>query len=145
MSKFSLHPQLAKDCFVLGRLEQSQLLLLNNTLVPWFILVPETDVKEIYQLQAEQQQSLLSALNLLSVFITSHFHSEKLNVAAIGNKVSQLHIHVIGRSPSDYCWPGVVWADSRISRYDDKQLAQVRRAVEKQLPGLDADCFQSPV
>lgn len=106
---FVLHPQLATDCFVLGQLEISQLLLMNNQLLPWFILVPKTEVTEFFQLDAEQQYLLLQEINALSAFVLMQPHISKINLGTLGNLVPQLHWHVIGRHPADYGWPGPVW------------------------------------
>ena len=108
MAGLELDSRLARDCIVLGRLDISQLLLMNNALVPWFILVPVTTETEIVDLSAQDQARLLQEINLLSGFIKENFNITKLNTAAIGNVVSQLHIHVVGRDPADYCWPDVV-------------------------------------
>ena len=127
---FDLDPKLADDCITLGELGLSRLLLMNNALLPWFILVPRVTVKEIYQLEADQQQLLLQEINALSEFAQINFNADKLNVAAIGNMVSQLHIHVIARKTSDYCWPGVVWGTTQREDYSGLALDTVRGQVQ---------------
>lgn len=126
---FELHEQLRKDCHVLGRLDAGYLLLLDNALVPWFVLVPETDKEEFYQLDAELQQRVLDGINRVSVWIEEHLEVDKLNVAMIGNKVPQLHIHIIGRRKDDYCWPGVVWASSEKKPYHDNEISTLRQQL----------------
>ena len=130
---FQLHEQLRKDCHVLGRMDVSRLLLLDNALVPWFILVPETDKSEFHELEQEFQYRLLKEINRLSAWVETSFEVDKLNVALIGNKVPQMHTHVVGRNRNDYCWPGVVWASPEKKPYDEGQLAQVRSDVEELL------------
>lgn len=125
MNSFVLHPRLASDCFVLGELECSLVLLMNNALVPWFILVPRVDVIELCELEAGQQALLLDEINLLSRYIKDNFSVDKLNVAAIGNVVEQLHVHVIGRSRDDYCWPGVVWGREECEAYTDHERERI--------------------
>ena len=127
MNEFKLDPQLEKDCFLLGKLPGSQLLLMNNSLVPWFILVPEVDVTEIYQLDAGQQKQLLSGINQLSKFISEEYGTDKLNVAAIGNMVSQLHVHIVGRKKDDFCWPNVVWGTGQGKPYSDQAVEQITK------------------
>jgi len=95
---FKLDSRLDNDCFTLGQLKTSRLLLLNNSLVPWFILVPETSATEIYELPHAQQLELLDEINLLSNHLKQNFAVDKLNVAAIGNIVNQMHIHIVGRN-----------------------------------------------
>ena len=104
MKNFQLDPQLQKDCIVLGELERSLLLLMNNALLPWFILVPKTDKTELYELADDVQAGVWAEINAVSKFVKDEFCIDKLNVAAIGNVVQQLHIHVIGRQHEDYCW-----------------------------------------
>ncbi|MDB4522024.1 HIT domain-containing protein [Gammaproteobacteria bacterium] len=133
MKNFSLDSRLAKDCLVLGRMNISMLLLMNNSLVPWFILVPKTSEKEIYDLSSADQVALMQEINTLSAFIKDNFDITKLNVASIGNIVSQLHVHVVGRNISDYCWPGVVWGASEIKPYNDAQVSKITTDLRDQL------------
>jgi len=134
MSKFKLDPQLARDCLVLGKLDRSLLLLMNNSLVPWFILVPQTAETELTDLPTSDQTDILEQINLLSAFIKQYFEISKLNTAAIGNIVKQLHIHVVGRDPSDYCWPNVVWGTTEKESYTDQQVNEITTALCEQ-PG----------
>jgi diadenosine tetraphosphate (Ap4A) HIT family hydrolase len=123
---FQLHEQLQKDCYVLGRLDASQVLLLDNALVPWFILVPETDAVEFHNLDSDIQLRVLQEINQLSAWVEQGFTVDKLNVAMIGNKVPQMHIHVIGRNRNDYCWPGVVWAATEKQPYQAAEVDRIR-------------------
>ena len=132
MNSFELDPRLEKDCLVLGRLDISMLLLMNNALVPWFILVPGTYKTEIIDLSEAEQASLLEEINILSAFIKSNFEVTKLNTASIGNIVGQLHVHVVGRHPSDYCWPGVVWGTKERKKYTDTQVSEIIVALKQQ-------------
>lgn len=133
MNDFVLDPVLEKDCFRLGNLGNSLLLLLNNNRVPWFILVPKTTVKELYELEPAVQQDLFAAINRLSVCIKDNFLVDKLNVATIGNIVSQLHVHVIGRHKNDYCWPGVVWGADGSKPYIAEDLERIRLLLGQKL------------
>ncbi len=130
---FEVDARLAGDCLILGELDCSLLLLMNNALVPWFILVPVTQATEIYQLPGEQQVQLLEEINLLSDFINSEFSIEKLNVAAIGNVVKQLHVHIVGRHSSDYCWPGVVWGAKQSEPYSDAEIEHIKASLKSRL------------
>ena len=106
---------------------------MNNSLVPWFVLVPETAKTEIMDLSLADQTALLEEINLLSAFVKTNFDITKLNVAAIGNIVSQLHVHIIGRDPSDYCWPNVVWGTQQREPYTDDRIKQISAALCEQL------------
>jgi diadenosine tetraphosphate (Ap4A) HIT family hydrolase len=125
LPEFTLDPQLQTDCHVLGMLDDHYLLLLDNALLPWFILVPQTSASELFELDAAQQTKLLSSITTLSQFIKTTSPVEKLNVASIGNKVKQLHIHVIGRDPSDFCWPDVVWGRPETEAYSSDAVAKI--------------------
>ena len=125
MKSFQLDQQLQQDSFVLGELQHSLLLLMNNALVPWFILVPKTDKTELYELPDNIQTGVLSEINSLSKFVKDEFCVDKLNVAAIGNVVKQLHIHVIGRRDDDYCWPGVVWGRPEKTPYNKEAIDHI--------------------
>jgi diadenosine tetraphosphate (Ap4A) HIT family hydrolase len=133
---FELDARLQQDCFRLGRLEFCHLLLLDNAAVPWFVLVPETEVTEICDLQITQQHVLLQETTAIANLVRQCFVIDKLNVAAIGNIVRQLHVHVVGRRAGDYCWPGVVWGTVPPERYTDEQLAQIRTNVARNLKGF---------
>jgi diadenosine tetraphosphate (Ap4A) HIT family hydrolase len=127
--KFKLDPRLEQDCFALGRFKLCRLLLMNNAAVPWFILVPETDATEICDLNLLAQAILFDEINTVSHYLQELDGVEKLNVAAIGNIVNQLHIHIVGRNPADFAWPGVVWGIDSSERYADEQVDRIRRQV----------------
>ena len=107
---FALHPQLQADCIPLGRFPLCQLLLLNDANYPWFILVPEReDIREIYQLSLEDQMQLMRESSHLSQQLADRFKADKMNIAALGNVVPQLHLHHIVRYRHDPAWPAPVW------------------------------------
>jgi diadenosine tetraphosphate (Ap4A) HIT family hydrolase len=134
MNTFTLDPRLADDCLVLGEMKLSLLLLMKNALVPWFILVPRRTSTEIFELEREDQQALLEEINLLSDFVKGLPGVEKLNVAAIGNVVKQLHVHVIGRNTQDFCWPNTVWGRSEKTACSDEEIRAIRKALFTKLP-----------
>lgn len=137
MEAFKLDSQLAESGFVLGELDTSLLLLMNNKVAPWFVLVPKvTGVSELYELDAEKQQSLLNELNQLSRFIKAELIVDKLNIAAIGNIVRQLHIHVIARTENDTCWPGVVWGAEFNEVYTQDEVDDLINRMREKLPGF---------
>lgn len=107
---FSLHPQLAADCLTVGALPLCLVLLMRDARYPWFILVPARPaVSEIYQLSDADRSQLMEESTLLSCCMVELFGPDKLNIAALGNVVPQLHLHHIGRYRSDPAWPGPVW------------------------------------
>ncbi len=125
MQGVKLDERLEKDTYYLGELAGVCLLLSRNASFPWFILVPDTRETEFYRLKHDTQENLLDLINRLSGFIEQHFSVNKLNIATIGNVVSQMHIHIVGRTVSDPCWPGVVWGCDCFRAYTDEQLKQI--------------------
>ena len=105
-----LHPQLEKDCTVLGEFTLCSLLLVNDANYPWFILLPNREnIPEIHQLSVSDQQQLLSESMFFCRCLEDLYQPDKLNIAALGNVVPQLHIHHIARFTTDACWPAPVW------------------------------------
>lgn len=118
MSRFSLHPRLQADTLPLAELPLCSLLLMNDTRYPWFILVPRhPDVQEIYQLSETDQQVLISESCQLGQAAMAIFAGDKLNVAALGNLVPQLHLHHVVRYRDDDAWPGPVWGKGSARPY----------------------------
>ncbi|MCU7939143.1 MAG: HIT family protein [gamma proteobacterium symbiont of Bathyaustriella thionipta] len=126
MNNFKLDSRLENDCFILSESEQFVFLLMNNSLVPWFILVPKTDKTELYELDIVKQTEILDAINKVSDFIYDEFRPDKLNIAAIGNIVNQMHIHIVGRYKTDTYWPGVVWGASEKQAYKLSEVEKIK-------------------
>lgn len=133
---FSLHPKLAEGGFDFGRIRGCRLMLKNNAVFPWFLLVPEVEqgIEDLHQLDAAFYAEVMEAVRLVSIFISEHFRPEKLNVACIGNQVRQMHIHLVGRSAGDPAWPGTVWAFEGKQSYDNEEIARIRTMVMSALP-----------
>ena len=130
---FVLDSRLKNDCHILGKLDSTLLLLMDNAMVPWFILVPQVDVTEFHELQQETQLQLLEHINLLSTHLKQDLSVDKVNVAAIGNIVRQLHIHVVGRKETDFCWPNVVWGAEGRRPYTELELQEINASIKKVL------------
>lgn len=126
MKNFELDPRLKNDCFILSESEQFLILLMNNALVPWFILVPKTDKTELYELDKATHTQVFNVINQISNFVVSEFKPDKLNVAAIGNIVNQMHIHIVGRYKSDVYWPGVVWGATEKEVYNSTEAEKIK-------------------
>ena len=127
-----IHPQLVNDCVLLGRLPLCHLLLCNDSHYPWFILVPaRVDIREIYQLDASDRQQLLDESCQLSEFLMANYRGEKLNVAALGNQVPQLHLHHIVRYLSDAAWPGPIWGKHPAKAYSAEAIEEIRNLFDE--------------
>ncbi|HXH65222.1 MAG TPA: HIT domain-containing protein [Mariprofundaceae bacterium] len=105
-----LHPRLAGDCLRLGAFPLSELLLMNDARYPWYILVPRREgIREIFELAEADQQQLLHESSQLAQAMAGALAPDKLNIAAIGNIVPQLHVHHVARFRHDAAWPAPVW------------------------------------
>ena len=122
---FDLDPRLAQDTFPVGDFPLCRLLMMNDASYPWFILVPRrAGVREIYQLEQRDQQQLLKESSQLSEALHRLFQADKLNIAALGNQVRQLHVHVVARFEHDAAWPRPVWGMATAHPYSPEQLVQ---------------------
>jgi diadenosine tetraphosphate (Ap4A) HIT family hydrolase len=138
-NNFQLHPQLAKDCSVLGSFPLCRLLLMNDAHYPWFILVPQREsLREIHELNESDLFLLIHESALLGRVMQAVFAPDKLNIAALGNVVPQLHIHHIARYVNDPAWPAPVWGKLPALPYPAERLAELRG---KMLEALSATVF----
>ncbi|HEY1096744.1 MAG TPA: HIT family protein, partial [Alphaproteobacteria bacterium] len=122
---FVLDARLETDSHFVIDMELSQVRLSNNAAFPWVILVPKRpDVVEIIDLDDGDQQLLWSEIAMASRIMKRLYQPKKLNVANIGNKVSQLHVHVVARYEDDQAWPGPIWNSGISESYDPQDLQE---------------------
>lgn len=118
---FELHTAF-KDKVFITDLKLSKVLL-NNTVIPWIFLIPRREnVKQINQLSLEDSTQLMMEINLCSNIMEKLFQTDRINVAAIGNKTEQLHVHVISRQKIDEVWPETVWG-LQLEKLNSEKLA----------------------
>ncbi len=130
MSRFEIHPQLLADCHRLGKFAFCHVLLNKNGVLPWFILVPQTAATDLLDLAEEQRTIAINEAAVIGQLIKRHLGYGKINCAAIGNVVPQLHLHVVGRKPDDPCWPAPVWGHLTESReYAASRVEQIRQLL----------------
>lgn len=124
---FELHPQLIKDTLPLGRFTLCRLLLMNDANYPWFILVPEREqVREVHELNDADRHQLWDESVQLARALTAAFKPDKLNIAALGNQVPQLHVHHIVRYIHDPAWPAPVWGKLPPKPYYGAELHKLK-------------------
>ncbi|MCW3148364.1 HIT domain-containing protein [Stutzerimonas stutzeri] len=124
---FSLDPRLEQDTLLVGDFPLCRLLLMNDAQYLWFILVPRREaVSELFQLDISDQQQLWQETTALAEIVKDSFGADKMNVATLGNVVSQLHMHVIARYRIDVAWPGPVWGKYPAKPYTSEQVASIR-------------------
>ncbi|OQK16765.1 hypothetical protein AU255_02330 [Methyloprofundus sedimenti] len=120
---FTLHAALKKDCTELGKLELCRVLLMNDSQFPWLILVPEREnITEIHQLASADQQQLMRESSYIAEQLATLYHADKMNIAALGNMVPQLHIHHVVRYKTDKAWPAPIWGKFDAQDYSAKDL-----------------------
>ncbi|ATH83220.1 HIT family protein [Ectopseudomonas hydrolytica] len=123
---FALDSRLQQDCLLIGDFPLCRLLLMNDANYPWFILVPRREeVSELFQLDAADQRQLWQETTLLAETLKDTFAADKMNVATLGNVVSQLHMHVIVRRRGDAAWPAPVWGRNPPRPYEEEQVRQL--------------------
>jgi len=134
MNEFRLDSLLDQDTYFVADLSLCRVLLMNDCQYPWLILVPRiNDVKEIIDLDEDKQQKLWQESALVSQLMQKFFTPDKLNVAALGNVVSQLHVHHIARYQTDLAWPAPVWAVHPTKAYDPEDAADLVAALKAEL------------
>ncbi|AJE16065.1 HIT domain-containing protein [Pseudomonas sp. S5(2021)] len=128
---FVLDARLAQDTLTIGDFPLCRLLLMNDANYPWFILVPRREeVSELFQLDVGDQQLLWREATALAEIVKDTFGADKMNVATLGNVVSQLHVHVIARRKGDASWPSPVWGRLPAKPYSDEQVAEIRHKLK---------------
>ncbi len=131
---FQLHPRLQQDSIELGQFNLSRLLLCNDSQYPWFILVPQRPgITEVFQLSEKDQQLLQQESSLLAKTLAHYYQADKMNIAAIGNIVPQLHIHHIVRYKNDIAWPAPVWGKYEAIPYSKAQQQNVMDQIKEKL------------
>jgi diadenosine tetraphosphate (Ap4A) HIT family hydrolase len=119
LSTWTLHPQLAADTHQVGDLPLSRVLIIKDANYPWVILVPrQADVREVLDLGPDDQTRLMAEITRMGAALKEISGCDKLNIAALGNIVPQLHVHIIARSKSDPAWPHPVWGKLKPRPYD---------------------------
>lgn len=127
---FVLDSRLEQDTLLLGDFPLCRLLLMNDSSYPWFILVPRREeVSELFQLDSADQQLLWRETTALAETLKDTFGADKMNVATLGNMVSQLHMHVIARRRGDAAWPAPVWGHQPAQPYSDAQVEAIRQKL----------------
>lgn len=124
-SPFALNPQLAADSLHVAHLPLCEVRLSNDACYPWLVLVPRVPgAVELVDLSDAEQATLTRELSMASRTLQALFKPDKLNVAALGNVVPQLHVHVIARFTTDAAWPRPVWGAAPAQAYPPELLAE---------------------
>ena len=135
---FILDKKLQQDSFFIADLELCKVLLMNDANYPWLILVPrQNNLKDIVDLSFEDQIILLKEINFVAEIFKKEFEFDKLNIANLGNVVSQLHIHVIARKKNDATFPRPVWGNAQALEYSGNNLTKTLEKIQKYFKNVD--------
>ena len=137
-----LDERLENDTIKVASWPLCEVLLMNDSQFPWLILVPRVaDISELYQLDESQRRQLDRESIFLGESLMQVFVGDKLNVAALGNVVKQLHIHHVVRFEGDVAWPAPIWGKQAAQAYSSES----RGALESKLSYLsDKEWLASP-
>jgi diadenosine tetraphosphate (Ap4A) HIT family hydrolase len=134
-ARYALHPQLAADTHPLATLALCELRLMDDANYPWLVLVPRiAGARELIDLEAEQRRQLVDETDVAARLLRDVFRPFKLNVAALGNLVPQLHVHVIARFEGDPAWPAPVWGRVAARPYEPEALVERITRLRDALP-----------
>ena len=131
---YELHPQLAADTHPLAALDLCDLRLMDDANYPWLVLVPRlAGARELVDLDAGQRHRLTDEIDLAARALRTAVQPFKLNVAALGNLVPQLHVHVIARYTDDIAWPRPVWGAANARPYAPEEMIERVQALQRAL------------
>ena len=134
MPEFQLDQRLEADTHHVAELKLCRLLLMNDQRFPWLILVPRrAGARELIDLLPGDQQQLWQEIAAVSRLLQSEFKPDKLNIAMLGNRVPQLHVHIIARFEKDAAWPKPVWGVGQTEAYKPEAAADLTSRLREQL------------
>ena len=134
MPSWSLHPQLETDAWIIGDLELSRLLLMKDANYPWLVLVPQRDgARDLIDLTETDRIQLTKETDRVARALKDVTNCDKLNVAALGNMVPQLHVHIIARRATDAAWPRPVWGVVPPVAYEAAAADALTRALREKI------------
>ena len=131
---WSLHPQLGKDTAPVGDMPLCRVLLIRDAHYPWLVLVPRRhETVEIVDLDEVAQAQLMTEITRVSRALREVTRCDKLNVAALGNAVPQLHVHIIARRRTDAAWPRPIWGVMPPLPYDPRDMQALIDALRRKV------------
>lgn len=131
---FELDPRIAEATLPVGDLLISRVLLQNDSRFPWLILVPRRPgLTEILDFAAPERAILMEEIAATAQALRDVSSPHKLNVAALGNVVPQLHIHVVARFENDPAWPNPVFGHGERKPYEEAAAQAFAQAIARRL------------
>jgi len=133
-SAWSLHSQLTKDTIDIGDLPLCRVLVIKDANYPWLLLVPRREgAVEIIDLEEVEQAQLMTEISRVARAVKDITKCDKLNIAALGNVVPQLHVHIIARRHGDAAWPRPVWGAAPPLAHDAEEVQEFIRALRRKI------------
>ena len=137
---FALDSRLKNSSFQIAAIDAFQIRLVNDKRYIWLLIIPEiSDITELDDLDPKTQTALFQIASQLSSSVKSYFQAHKMNIATIGNIVSQFHLHIVARKQTDATWPEPIWGKGTAEPYSDEEasvmMAQMRKLIDA-LPPL---------
>lgn len=131
---FLVDHRITSTCSQIAEWPLCRVFLKNNANYPWFILIPrQENIQEIDQLPETLQHTLIQEISKLTSIVKAQFKPHKMNVGALGNVVSQLHIHVVARFTHDKLWPHGVWQEQEHMPYEENEMKQLIEQLQTQM------------
>lgn len=131
---FEMDERLVNDTVPLGKMKLCHILLMNDSRYPWLVLVPRcSGISEVFDLTAEQQQQLWLETSAVGRVLKDVYQADKINIATLGNVVSQLHMHVVVRMQDDAAWPAPVWGRGETQAYSAEAIVQISERLRSAL------------
>ena len=132
--EFTIDPKLVGDTVNLGSFPLCEVLMMNDSRFPWIILVPRIpNLREFHEIPPQYREVLFHEIEKTSTAIQKLWAVNKMNVAALGNQVSQLHMHIIGRRTTDEAWPNPVWGIGTPRPYSPVSVSEVTQSLQREL------------
>ena len=137
---FALDSRLINSSLQIAAIDAFQIRLVNDKRYIWLLIIPEiSDITELDDLDPKTQTALFQIASQLSSSVKSYFQADKMNIATIGNIVSQFHLHIVARKQTDATWPEPIWGKGTAEPYSDEEvsvmMAQMRKLIDA-LPPL---------
>ena len=133
-AEWSLHPQLARDTINIGDLPLCRALVINDANYPWLLLVPRRKgMVELIDLGEVERAQLMTEIARVAGALKDVTRCDKLNIAALGNVVPQLHVHIIARRHGDAAWPRPVWGVVPALAHDPAELEGFISAIRRKI------------
>lgn len=131
---FEMDERLVSDTVPLGNTALCHILLMNDSRYPWLVLVPRCSAaSEVFDLTVEQQQQLWLETSAVGRLLKDLYQADKINIATLGNMVSQLHMHVVVRMQDDAVWPAPVWGRGEAQAYSAEAIMQISERLRSAL------------